>query len=580
MTTKNPDFPGSLREKAEAFLSASHSAGKKFTSGEYEELLHELQVHQIELELQNDELRTTQVNLQESHSRYMQLYHNAPVGYVVLNSSGIIIEANGTFAGMVDHGAAILQGVPFADFLVPEDQPIFRARLRAFFKRPVDKQIEVRLGTAEKTNFHVHLSAIYQNRPPSFSEKQENELLVTVTDITARAKAEEALKASHRFIFAIIDALSSHVCVLDEQGTIITINQTWRAFAATSPLAGDSSIEGTNYLDICRQSVGEDAAIAFAFAEGIIAVLEEKKDFFSLEYPCHSEGKQCWFIGRVTPLTDGIHKYAVVAHEDITERKLLEKKELELQKQINQREKTESLSRLAGAVAHNFNNIMTIVVGNLELTLAALPDNSKISHNIKAAMQAAWKASEMSSLMLTYLGQTLIKKQPLDLAEACLRSIDSLQEAKPSDVEIIVDQAPSGQIVNANIEQIQQIITNLITNAWEAMDERPGSVQVSITPIKTAAIPRTHLFPPEWQPNRQNYFRIEVQDTGHGIDSEKIGNLFDPFFTTKFKGRGMGLAVVLGILRSLDGAVTVQSSPTKGAALQIYLPGVNSERIE
>jgi two-component system, sensor histidine kinase len=576
MTTKKPDFPGSLREKAEAFLNASHTAGKTFTSVEYQELLHELQVHQIELELQNDELRTTQVDLQESRSRYMQLYHNAPVGYVVLNSAGIIIEANGTFAGMVDHGAAMLHGLPFAEFLVPEDRPIFRARLRAFFKRPVDKQIEVRLGTAIKTNFHVHLSAIYQNRPPSFSDKQGDELLVTVTDMTARAKAEEALKASHRFIFAVIDALSSHVCVLDEQGTIITVNQTWRKFAAISPLAGDSSIEGTNYLDICRQAEGEDAHIALALAEGITAVLEEQKDFFSLEYPCHPEGNQCWFIGRVTPLSDGIHKYAVVAHEDITERKLLEKKELELQNQINQREKTESLSRLAGAVAHNFNNIMTVVVGNLELALSGLPENSRVLHNIKAAMQAAWKASEMSSLMLTYLGQTLIKKKPLDLAAACLLSIDSLQEAKPPDVEITIGQAPPGQIVNANIEQIQQIITNLMTNAWEAIEERPGSIRLSVTPIKTAAIPQKHLFPPEWQPNRQTYFCIEVQDSGHGIESEKIGNLFDPFFSTKFKGRGMGLAVVLGILRSLGGAVTVQSSPAKGAALHIYLPGIES----
>ncbi len=577
MTTRNPDSADTLRKKAEALLSASQTAGETFTSVEYQELLHELQVHQIELELQNDELRTTQVNLQESRSRYMQLYHNAPVGYVVLNSAGIIIEANGTFASMVDQEPTRLHGRAFADFLIPEDQPIFRARLRAFFKRPVDKQIEVRLGTAAKTNFHVHLSSIYQNRPPALSDKQRDELLVTVTDITARARAEEALRASHRFIFAIIDSLSSHVCVLNEQGIIITINQAWRAFAATSHLPVDSAIEGTNYLDICRQSEGEDAPIAFAFAEGITAVLQEQKDFFSLEYPCHSENKKSWFIGRVTPLTDGIHKYAVVAHEDITERKLLEKKELELQKQINQREKTESLSRLAGAVAHNFNNIMTVVLGNLELALSGLPANSKVLHNIKAAMKASWKASEMSSLMLTYLGQSLIKKEPLDLAEACLRSVDSLRQDKPPGVEISIKQAPPGQIVNANTEQIQQIIANIMTNAWEAIDEQQGSIQLKVTPIEARSIPQKYLFPPDWQADRQDYFCIEIRDTGHGIEKGKIGNLFDPFFSSKFKGRGMGLSVVLGILRSLGGAAGVQSEPGKGSTFSIYLPCIASD---
>jgi len=112
------------------------------------------------------------------------------------------------------------------------------------------------------------------------------------------------------------------------------------------------------------------------------------------------------------------------------------------------------------------------------------------------------------------------------------------------------------------------------------MEERPGIIHLRITPIEAAAIPRKNLFPPEWRPNRQTYFCIEVQDSGHGIEKEKIGNLFDPFFSTKFKGRGMGLAVVLGILRSLDGAVSVESSPAKGATFRIYLPGVNSERIE
>lgn len=577
MTDTPSEQAETLREKAEALLQITPAAAEALSTEAGKQLLHELQVHQIELELQNEELRKSQIALEESRGRYMHLYHNAPVGYVVLNRAGIIVQDNATFAGMVGHDYRQLHGKPFADFLVPEDQPIFRARLKAFFKHPDDKHIEVRLGTAGKTSLNVDLAAAVQHSNHQGQQPQDNELLVTVTDITARVKAEEALQRSHKFILDVIDSLSAHICVLDGDGEIIAVNKAWRRFSTTNrPIAGNLA-EGANYLAICDNAKGDDANFAATFAAGIRAVLQGQSDMFSLEYPCHSEDEQRWFMGRVTRLSEDVHGQVVVAHENISEQKLLEKEKLQLQTQINQLEKAESLGRMAGAIAHNFNNALAAVLGNLEMALEDISGDEP-SRILKAALQAAWRASEMSGLMLTYLGQTVEQQEPVDLSMVCRQVLPLLMLAKPHGIEITTDFPMPGQIVRASAKQIQQIFSSLMANAWEAMENKPGWVRVTINTVVPQEISTKHRYPLDYQIQDSAYTCLLVQDSGVGIADRDLDNLFDPFFTSKFAGRGMGLSVVLGILRAHRGAITVESHPGRGSIFRVYLPNLPKQR--
>lgn len=567
-----PEKPRTLREEAEALLQAAAVATEIPPPDSSLQLIHELQVHQIELELQNEELRKAQAALEESRARYMHLYHNAPVGYVILNTAGIIIQDNATFAKMVGRHQSQLHGKAFAEFLVPEDQPIFRARLRAFFKHPDDKHIEVRIGTSENICLYVDLAASPQMPDNRATEPHAHELLVTVTDITARAKAEEALQKSRGFVLAVINSLSSHVCVLNAQGEIIAVNEAWRKFAAANPPVPGNISVGVNYLTICGCAEGEEKETACAFAEGIRAVLRGEIPLFSMEYPCHSDKEQRWFVGRVTRLADDSGFHAVVAHEDITERKLLEKEQLQLQTQINQLEKAESLGRMAGAIAHNFNNMLTVVLGNLEMALDDMLD-PKGSISLKAALQAAWRASEMSGLMLTYLGQTVEVKEPHDLSYICSHGLPRLMLAKPAECQIRTSFPSPGPVVTASAKLIQQMFSNLMANAWESLEERPGNIEATISTVDGQQISSGHRFPLDWQARQDiRYACLEVRDSGIGIADRDLKKIFDPFFSSKFTGRGMGLSVVLGILRAHEGAVTVESFPGKGSVFRIYLP--------
>ena len=219
------------------------------------------------------------------------------------------------------------------------------------------------------------------------------------------------------------------------------------------------------------------------------------------------------------------------------------------------------------------------MIGNLELAIMELFQGANPHAKITAALKASNRAAEMSGLMLTYLGQSFDKHEPLDLSETCRRTLPMLQTIISGDVVLETDLPSPGPVIMANATQIQQILTNLATNAREAVGESRGAIHLSVKIVSQAEISTVHLHPIDWQPQDNAYACLEVTDAGCGIEDKDIENLFDPFFSNKFTGRGMGLAVVVGIVRAHGGAVTVQSEPGQGSIFRVFFPLVEDEEI-
>ncbi len=243
-----------------------------------------------------------------------------------------------------------------------------------------------------------------------------------------------------------------------------------------------------------------------------------------------------------------------------------------LEAQNRQLQKAESLGRMAGAIAHYFNNELLVVIGNLELAMVNLPQTALLKKNITAAMNASHRAAQMSGNMLTYLGQSYDKREKLDLSTACRWSLPMLQAVMPENVKLETDFPAPGPVISANVNHTQLVLTNLITNAWEAVGEKRDAIHLSVKTVFPSDIPASQRYPVDWQPQDHAYACMNVRDEGCGIEGKDIEKIFDPFFSTKFTGRGMGLAVVLGIVRAHGGAVTVESEQGRGSIFGVYFP--------
>ncbi|HEX2770047.1 MAG TPA: response regulator [Geobacteraceae bacterium] len=269
---------------------------------------------------------------------------------------------------------------------------------------------------------------------------------------------------------------------------------------------------------------------------------------------------------------DDLRRLNAELTREISERKQAEEEKAKLEAQNRQIQKAESLARMAGAIAHHFNNQLAAVIGNLELAMFKLPPDAAPLKNLDRAMQAANRAAEVSGQMLTYLGQTPGIREPLDLSETCRRSLPMLRAAISKELLLESDLPSPGPVISANPNKIQLILINLVTNAWEAGGERRGAIHLAVKKVSPTDIPAANRFPIDWQPRDNDYACLEVADAGCGIADEDIEKLFDPFFSSKFPGRGLGLPVVLGIVRVHGGAVTVQSGPGRGSAFRVFLP--------
>lgn len=387
--------------------------------------------------------------------------------------------------------------------------------------------------------------------------------LASLRDITKRKQVEESLRIKN---YAIESALNP-VAMADLSGNLTYVNP---AFLTLWGYTHTGEVLGKSAIDFWQ--IGEQAAtIIEALHQGrgwtgeLTAQRKDRTMFdaqISASMVLNSDGRplcmQAWFT-------------------DITERKQAEKTRATLDARNRQLQKAESLSLMAGAIAHHFNNQLQVVMGYLELALIDHPPHNAADRYLAQAMVAAERAAEISSLMLVYLGQTHDTFTPLELAETCTGTLATIQEILPPHVTLTVDFPTPGPVINANAIRIQQLLTNLVINACESIADQPGTIQLAVRSASLSDIPTTHRFPLDWHPQEQTYACLVVTDTGTGIAASDFDKLFDPFYSTKFTGRGLGLAVVLGVVRIHSGVVTVTSIPGHGSTFLIFFPAVPEE---
>jgi PAS domain S-box-containing protein len=391
-------------------------------------------------------------------------------------------------------------------------------------------------------------------------------VITTVSDITDRKRTEDALRVQQERLNLAVAATGLGLYDWNPKTGAVVFSELWAA------MFGYRVEELTDSLSAWSERVHPDDLPG---SQKAFQVACQADTPYLCEYRMrHRDGSWRWILdqGRVVARdAQGEVIRFVGANLDITDRKQREAETAALEGRNRQLQKAESLGRMAGSMAHHFNNKLQAVMGNLEL-LGELPKGMDPTNFLIIAKQATEQAAEMSRLLLVYLGQNSGKGEPHCLAELCRSSLPFLQSALPSTVTLETDCSMPGPVICLDAGQFQQILNSLVTNAWEAMGDAGGQIRLSLQPTLAIAIPTPHRFPIGWQPQEAEYACLAVADTGGGIAETEIEKLFDPFFSTKFIGRGLGLSVVLGMVMAHGGAITVESVQGQGSVFRVFWP--------
>jgi PAS domain S-box-containing protein len=290
------------------------------------------------------------------------------------------------------------------------------------------------------------------------------------------------------------------------------------------------------------------------------------------------DGEWLWadLIGRIAGPDDEpahplvitiIDAQAEMEARDALERAVAERQRLD--ERIRESARLESLSQLAGGIAHDFNNLLVGVLGNAEIALQDLPPNSPVRSRLVSLSAAAQRAAELTRQLLDFTGRQPRERITLDLSTVIADTVDLVQSMISGEVRITIAADSITRGVLGDRSQLQQVVMNLLMNASQAFDQFPGDVQVATRAVTLeAGAPDLGLGPGE-------HVTLEVSDNGRGIDAEHQRRIFDPFFSTRTEGRGLGLAVVSGIVRAHHGAVQVHSQVGQGTTFTVWLPAVD-----
>jgi signal transduction histidine kinase/ActR/RegA family two-component response regulator len=249
-----------------------------------------------------------------------------------------------------------------------------------------------------------------------------------------------------------------------------------------------------------------------------------------------------------------------------------------IQEQLRQAQKMEAIGTLAGGIAHDFNNILAAIIGFTEMAADDVSDRPEVEQNLKRVLRSAIRARDLVKQILTFSRKTNYQRIPLSLAPLVKETVQLLRASIPATIEIKLANTASSDTVLASPVEVQQVVMNLATNASLAMQEKGGTLEISLTDIDftpDSPVLDTDVIPGE-------YVQLTVKDTGVGMSPDVMKRVFEPFFTTREvgKGTGMGLSVVYGIVKDLEGTVTVESEPGEGSTFRVLLPKAKTEHEE
>ncbi len=252
--------------------------------------------------------------------------------------------------------------------------------------------------------------------------------------------------------------------------------------------------------------------------------------------------------------------------KDITGRRRLER-------MLQQSQKMEAIGTLAGGIAHDFNNILGVIIGCTELAIMKNPDDSPSGRHLQQVLDASQRAADLVQQILAFSRQQEMDRKPLRVSLIIKEVAKMLRSTLPAFIDIQVNIDSDSGMILADPVQVHQIVMNLSTNAAHAMKESGGVLKLGLSNVE---ISDAEFQQPDLRPGP--YLKLTVFDTGHGMEKAVLERIFDPYFTTKRQdeGTGLGLAVVMGIVRDCQGAITVESEPGEGACFEVLLPRVNA----
>jgi len=256
---------------------------------------------------------------------------------------------------------------------------------------------------------------------------------------------------------------------------------------------------------------------------------------------------------------------------DITERLKAARDKGELEDRVRHSQKLESLGVLAGGIAHDFNNLLSVILGNAELALMNVPPDSPAAKHLDRIFSTARRAAELSRQMLAYSGRGRFEVKQINFSQVVRELGELLQVSVSKKAKVRMEFTANLPAIEADVAQVNQVVMNLITNANESLEDKPGEII-----MRTGLHRADHMYlkecfaEPTVQPGPFVFF--EVQDNGCGMDDATRKRIFEPFFTTKFAGRGLGLAAVQGIVRAHRGMLNVNSEKGVGTTMRVLFP--------